>query len=143
MTAYDARNYNIGVSRPQAWDTMAGRIAYMMDRRGIDSLAELGRRAGISERQMANTQRRLAQGKTVYLDTMKKIKEALEVEWDWLVDNIGYPNDAIRLLIEGVSHPKSSPPPPPPEKKKHDSGEHVAPAHRGSGRPPGRPSSGR
>jgi len=113
--------------RPSEWTTLRGRVEWMLDfydQHGV-SARELCRRAGLNETTLGTAVARWKKRPDAdhTLETLVRMRRALNVPWPWFAENIGWPSDDIRQRMGGAGSDETPPPvptpPPPPVKLRH------------------------
>jgi hypothetical protein len=87
----------MGPSAGMAWDTLEGRIRWLVEERAGGSARELARRAGLPEQHLAVFFERAAAKPTaeLKLSTLTKLAAGARVSLPWLASNDGRPDDAF------------------------------------------------
>lgn len=91
--------------RPKEWATLGGRYMWMLDyykRLGVSG-RELSERARINPTSMATWADRFRKDPDadLTLSSVRALRRAIGVPWEWIADNEGWPSEEIRRQFEG------------------------------------------
>jgi hypothetical protein len=94
-----------------AWDTLEGRIRWLVEERAGGSARELARRAGLPEQHLAVFFERAAAKPTAELkfSTMAKLAAGAKVSLPWLASNQGHPLDPFLVPAADIPDPEPIP----------------------------------